>query len=258
MKECCGSPKDNPKTLALNISQNGFGTSTTFKVSGMDCADEVKAIEGSLQIPGVSKIHADLMKESVTIFHSQAVTRDDLAKLIAKAGVKVVDDGPRSFYQDHSRRIVYVGLSGAILAAGLLGDYFLQVNQSYSLAIFMLSIFFSGLLIFPKAWRSIKEFRFDMNVLMTLAVIGAVFIREYSEAASVVFLFSLAELLEAMSVSRARRAIQEVMKITAKMALVLDEDGCSVHTKSSVSQSSSVAFFVQLPPVNITSNLKLI
>ena len=89
---------------------------------------------------------------------------------------------------------------------------------------FLTSIVLSGMIIFPKAWRSVKKFHLDMNVLMTIAVIGAVFIKEYSEAASVVFLFSLAELLEALSVSRARRAIKEVLKLTPREALVIEND----------------------------------
>ncbi|MGE0527598.1 MAG: heavy metal translocating P-type ATPase [Bdellovibrionales bacterium] len=57
-----------------------------------------------------------------------------------------------------------------------------------------------------------------MNVLMSVAVVGAFAIREYSEAATVVFLFSVSELLEAFSVARARRAIREVLDLTPKMA----------------------------------------
>ncbi|MBX9768516.1 MAG: cation-translocating P-type ATPase, partial [Bdellovibrionales bacterium] len=65
----------------------------------------------------------------------------------------------------------------------------------------------------------------DMNVLMTMAATGAFVIQEYSEAAAVVFLFSLAEMLEAFSVARARKAINEVLSITPQVASLIDESG---------------------------------
>ncbi len=74
--------------------------------------------------------------------------------------------------------------------------------------------------IFPKAIRALTKFSLDMNVLMSVAVIGAAFINEWVEAATVVFLFSLSELLESLSVSRARRAIQSLLKLSPEKALV--------------------------------------
>lgn len=72
----------------------------------------------------------------------------------------------------------------------------------------------------PNALRSLRSFSLDMNVLMTVAVIGAVSIGQHAEGAAVVFLFSLSELLESWSVGRARRAIQALMQLTPDVALV--------------------------------------
>jgi Cd2+/Zn2+-exporting ATPase len=57
-----------------------------------------------------------------------------------------------------------------------------------------------------------------MNVLMTVAVIGAALSGEWSEGAAVVFLFALSELLEALSLNRARRAIQALLKLAPETA----------------------------------------
>lgn len=198
---------------------------TTFKVSGMDCSDEVSAIEQAFKIEGVLRVDANIMTESVTIYHDETCSVNDFQSMIMKTGVKVVSIPPTSFFKEQSKRIYQVGASGVLLGVGLLLDW---TNLSASWVInfaFFASMIFSGFIIFPKAWRSLKAFHLDMNVLMTVAVIGAVLIKQVSEAASVVFLFSLAELLEAMSVARARRAIKDVLKVAPKEAALLDESG---------------------------------
>jgi Cd2+/Zn2+-exporting ATPase len=66
----------------------------------------------------------------------------------------------------------------------------------------------------------VRQKRFDMNILMTVVVIGAIIIGEWAEAGAVTFLLALSELLESFSVSRARRAIQSLMELTQPTALV--------------------------------------
>jgi Cd2+/Zn2+-exporting ATPase len=85
---------------------------------------------------------------------------------------------------------------------------------------FLVAILSGGWIVVPKALRSLRALSLDMNVLMTVAVIGAVAIGQHAEGAAVVFLFSLSELLESWSVGRARRAIQALMKLTPDVALV--------------------------------------
>jgi len=59
--------------------------------------------------------------------------------------------------------------------------------------------------VLPKAWASLRALRLDMNVLMTVAVIGAVGLGEWLEGATVAVLFAISHLLESWSVNRARR-----------------------------------------------------
>jgi Zn2+/Cd2+-exporting ATPase len=61
----------------------------------------------------------------------------------------------------------------------------------------------------------------DMNVLMSIAVLGALVIGEWSEAATVVFLFNLAQHLESRSMDRARQAIRTLMDLAPAEALVI-------------------------------------
>ena len=67
---------------------------------------------------------------------------------------------------------------------------------------------------FPKAWHALRRLRPDINLLMTIAVIGAVSIGEWFEAATVAFLFAISLLLESWNVGRARRAIQALLDLS--------------------------------------------
>jgi Cd2+/Zn2+-exporting ATPase len=79
--------------------------------------------------------------------------------------------------------------------------------------------------VLPKAWRALRSLRPDMNLLMTIAVLGAVGIGEWFEGATVAFLFSLSLALESWSVGRARRAVAALMDLTPQMARIRHPDG---------------------------------
>ena len=71
-----------------------------------------------------------------------------------------------------------------------------------------------------RAWRSLVARHLDINVLMMVAVAGAMALGEWAEGASVVFLFALAQVLEARAMERARGAIRALMDLAPATALV--------------------------------------
>jgi Cd2+/Zn2+-exporting ATPase len=80
-------------------------------------------------------------------------------------------------------------------------------------------------LVIPKAWASARRLRPDMNLLMVIAVIGAIAIGEWLEAATVAFLFALSNLLESWSVGRARKAIASLLNVAPQRVRVRLPDG---------------------------------
>lgn len=127
------------------------------------------------------------------------------------------------------RHKLLVTTSGACLAIGILLGWIYRGSPLLERTLYLLSVVAGASLILPNAWRSVKALKLDMNVLMTVAVLGAIAISQYAEAATVVFLFSLAELLEGLSLERARRSMQSLLKLVPETALV-KKDGSIVET----------------------------
>ena len=92
-------------------------------------------------------------------------------------------------------------------------------------AAYALAVAFGIRFVIIKAWYAARSFRPDMNLLMTVAVAGAIAIGEWFEAATVAFLFALSLALESWSVARARRAITAMLDLAPKTVRLVHEDG---------------------------------
>jgi Cd2+/Zn2+-exporting ATPase len=120
---------------------------------------------------------------------------------------------------------VLVAVSGILLGVGLALGW-LKIGPDWLKTIaFAVATLSGGMLVFPAAWKALLAKRLDMNVLMTVAVAGAWIIGEHGEAAAVVFLFSLSELLESWAATRARRAVQVLLELSPPTATVIGADG---------------------------------
>jgi Cd2+/Zn2+-exporting ATPase len=92
-------------------------------------------------------------------------------------------------------------------------------------ALFAGAILFGVWLVAPKAWSSARRISPDMNLLMVVAVAGAIALGEFFEAATVAFFFSLSLYLESWSVGRARNAVSALLDLAPPTARVINEDG---------------------------------
>src|SRR5699024_10720516 len=90
-----------------------------------------------------------------------------------------------------------------------------------------------GLSTYKKGWIALRNGNLNINALMSIAVTGALLLGQWPEAATVMFLFTLAELIEAKSLDRARHAIQKLMQLTPDKATVQQADGSWVEVEAS-------------------------
>lgn len=193
--------------------------SEVFRVSGMDCSEEVAAIEHALKpLAGVLGVSAQIVSSKVTVYHDGTLARARIAEAINRSGVTVSEG------DDEARRpilpAILVAVSGAATGLGLILQWTAAQPDWLPDVAFFAAIVAGGWLVLPKAFRSLRTISLDMNVLMSVAVVGAVAIGQHAEGAAVVFLFALSELLESWSVGRARQAIRSLMKLAPEAALV--------------------------------------
>jgi len=222
----------------------------TFKIHGMDCAEEVAVLKREVGplVGGEDLLSFDLLNGKMSVAPTaRPVAVDAVLGSVARAGLRAEVWEERAALRreeewwDRNGRATLTTLSGCLTLVGFLVHVWTsggvwealgsegmgqghQVPPSVQL-LYALGILAGTWQVLPKAWLALRHLRPDMNLLMVVAVIGAVTIDEWFEAATVAFLFSLSLALEAWSVGRARRAVAALMDLTPPTVRLRRQDG---------------------------------
>ncbi len=196
---------------------------STFKVEGMDCHEEVAMLEKRLKrLAGVEALDADVLAQRMRVKYDAArVSTAAIAEAVAETGMRAWLEHEEPVVPAGSllgRQLVVAASGVALAAAG--AALFAGLPRPLYLVLLVFATVASGATVARRAWTSARHRVLDINVLMLVAVIGASLIGEWFEAATVIWLFALAQLLEARSMDRARGAIRALMDLTPADALV--------------------------------------
>lgn len=125
-------------------------------------------------------------------------------------------------HEHDNDRLVVLSLAGSGLLVGIgLVLRWLQIGPALlTVGVFLAAIGVGGWMLLPGAWGAIRQLRPNISSLMVIAVIGASVIGDWAEAATVVFLFGVAEWLEGWADRRAQRAVEALLEIAPKTATV--------------------------------------
>ncbi len=223
-----------------------------FKIRGMDCAEEITALRKTVgPLAGVERLDFNLLNGTMTVrIDSREIGEDTIRSAVREAGLEALpfsageSSTRETFWQKNGRTVMCIA-SGFFLVAGFLfhvlsrGGFLnaltagesgrLSEFPAVTIILYLAALVSGGWYIFPKAWLAARRLRADMNLLMTIAAIGAIVIGQWFEAVVVTFLFALALLLESWGVGRARKAIRSLIDRAPLTARVISPTDGSVQ-----------------------------
>lgn len=258
-----------PRSISLTVSSSNVPNSPlpnagspppgsltqSYRVKGLCCAEEVNALRGELgKLTDIHDLSFDVLNAKMLVVCRPTLATSEITAAVARVGLSAEpwSDSPASAEIGKSQNafLPFTIASGTLMLVGVtvhasasgwsaaldLGDVGTAAPM-VSRGFYIASMVFGGWYVFPKAWAAVRTFRADMNLLMTVAMCGAMFIGKNLEAATVAFLFSLSLTLESWSVGRARRAVAALMRLTPTKARVI----CPTENVEELVDPTSVA-----------------
>nr|MBA2776132.1 cadmium-translocating P-type ATPase [Chloroflexia bacterium] len=206
-----------------------------FDIAGMDCADCATSVERVVaNLPGVSAARVSFGAGTLTVEPKlPTVAGKELARAVGgavdRAGYTAIvridgaarSHAPRTWWRN--RKLIPTAVAISLWIAAIVAEFGFE-RSMLSTVLFALAIVIGGFPIARSAMTSLRARRLDMNVLMTISVIGAAAIGEWTEGALVVVLFSMGTTLQALAFDRTRGAIRGLLDQAPDEALVLRND----------------------------------
>ena len=240
-----------PDTLAIEqalaqidmqvVKQTAAHTTSRIAIQEMDCPTEEGLIRKKLAgMDGVDDLQFNLMARVLTVSHAPAALPNIVAALQSLTfSPQVLDSDTAATTSDtpapspekpYKKYLLAAALVAAIAAEAV---NFAGGRTVLEMLLAVFAILASGLKTYQKGWVALKNFNLNINALMAIAVTGAVIIGHWPEAAMVMVLFTIAELIEAKSLDRARNAIRGLLDLSPEKATVLQADGTWQETLAS-------------------------
>ncbi|PRD41769.1 heavy metal translocating P-type ATPase [Phyllobacterium phragmitis] len=234
---CCGGHHHNhshDETHSREIAATGL--SFRFRVEGMDCASCAAKVDTAVRrLPGVRDVSVSVTSGAMTVNHDGTAKAQEIAAKVSGLGYetslaeaasakRAQAATPESWWRVGKARMLFASGGGLVLAYGI-GHLYPAIELWAFLAALLIGLI-------PIARRAIMAAingsPFSIEMLMTIAAIGAVIIGATEEAAAVVFLFLAGEMLEGVAAGRARASIRSLTALVPKTAFI-ERDGSTTE-----------------------------
>lgn len=228
-KTCCSDGNENPTNTDLIINDDfdftryslTNGNIRIYEVTGMDCTSCAKTIENHLTtIPAVKSVRVSFPTGKMHVEHENSV--DDIISEVSKLGYKaslLTNNRQTKELSNKKQSYAFIPLTGLFIAFGMIFSY-TEVYPFVSTLFYASVIVICGYKPAKGAFYAIKSRSLDMNVLMTIAAMGAALIGEWFEGATVLWLFAVGNALQNRSVERTRQSIRDLMDLAPSEAWV--------------------------------------
>jgi len=207
-----------------------------YEVEGMDCADCASHLEKHLQKSDfISDVKVNFISGKIAVgFVDDKIYDDQLGREVKAAGYSLkqndlsldISSGNSEKVNSESKEAWWknygfvISLSAVFLASAFVAKW-LALDDFIFIPLILFAVVLGGYRIAKKGINEASNLQLGINFLMTIAVVGAIIIGEYTEAGMVVVLFALAQLLENRSMDKARKSINMLMNQRPKMARVI-------------------------------------
>ena len=207
------------------------GEPLEFLIEGMDCADCAVTVEKAVaRLPGVESASVDFGSGRMSVVPSGeagAHTTQAIERMVSEAGYRAIPTRKRALAKQQpfwrrERRVITTGV-GAVAALLAVILWVLQAPAWAVNGLFAVAMVVSGLGFARAGLLALRTGRADMNLLMTVAAVGAAALGDWAEAATVVLLFAFGGTLQAYTLERTRAAIRALMDLSPNTALVRRE-----------------------------------
>lgn len=202
---------------------------TRIRIEQMDCPTEERLIRDALgRLPGVTGLQFNLLQRVLTVSHDEGALAQVVPAIQALGFTPQVEDqgAAQQPVAAPAKKPWWPLALAAVLATASEMVHFAALGPDWWVAVLaVVAIGLCGLNTYKKGWIALKNRNLNINALMSIAVTGAVLIGQWPEAAMVMVLFTLAELIEARSLDRARNAIRGLMDLAPPRATVRQADG---------------------------------
>ncbi|EPJ46768.1 MAG: heavy metal translocating P-type ATPase [Osedax symbiont Rs1] len=224
--KCCDGHQRQQPQVGSTVNSLA-GTRVEIKIMQMDCPTEERLIRAKLgKLPGIIALEFKLLSRVLTVVHQDA-DLELILKAIESLGYSPQVNFSENSVSDEGAKRNYIWLIGAALiafASEAVG-WIAGLPDWLSMILALSAVLCCGIDTYKKGWLSIIHFELNINALMSIAVTGAFVIGQWPEAAMVMVLFSLAEVIEQNSLHKAGSAIKGLLELTPAVSRVLQADG---------------------------------
>lgn len=198
-------------------------SSKTYRVEGLSCTNCAAKFEKNVKsIEGVTDAKVNFGAGKIKVEGTSSIQEIKSAGAFENLIIQDEDNQESEGEQKDSflKRNWTLVISVILIAIAFYFRSTAGENDIITKSLFISAIVIGGFSLFTEGIKDLLKLNFSMEVLMTVAIIGASIIGEWAEGSIVVILFAISEALERFSMDRARQSIRSLMDIAPKEALI--------------------------------------
>lgn len=199
--------------------------SKEYRVEGLSCPDCSAKFEKNVkELPKVTDAKVSFSVGKISVVGDVSI--EEIEKAGAFEKLRIIDESVvKTNNEDIKRNKIIENwpliVSLILIISAFIYQSFYGETAPVTIGLYVTAILIGGFSLFKEGITDLLKLNFSMQALMTIAIIGASIIGQWSEGSIVVILFAVSEALEKFSMDKARQSIRSLMDIAPKEALVI-------------------------------------